>query len=96
VVCCPPRLARHDAGRGAMNQYLRGHTADITGMAEFDAVDGAHSAASKCLGWLRRNEPLEGSHCERSKQFPRWLADAVEYMQAVFDDVEARRARDAI
>jgi hypothetical protein len=69
---------------------------DITGTTGSDAVDGAHSAASRCHRVVARIAPLEGSHCERSKQFPRWLADAVEYMQAVFDDVDARRARDAI
>src|SRR5262245_40049010 len=35
--------------------------ASVARTAAFDAVDGAHSAASSAIGWLRRNEPLEGS-----------------------------------
>jgi hypothetical protein len=33
---------------------------------------------------------------EYSKHFLRWLADAVEYLQVIFDDMDRRRARDAI
>src|SRR6516162_300357 len=34
-----------------------GHDVLVLNLSAFDAVDGAHCAASKCHRWLRRNAP---------------------------------------
>jgi len=61
------------------------HLYSITSSARSGKADG-----------ITDDDALGGRGREYSKHLPRWLADAAEYLQAVFEDMDARRARDAI
>jgi hypothetical protein len=61
------------------------HLYSITSAARSGKADG-----------ITGDDALGGRGREHSKHFPRWLADAVEYLQPIFGDMDRRRARDAI